>query len=244
MAPCRRGIGDIAAPAARRKAGSTVAREHGTRLGDQGAPQRARGGPRRVSPRHHCARHCQRDHQHSLSHRLALHAGDLRPGAAEPQCADADRSVDPRHRALRLSGASRPAARPRAGPHRPLARSEPERPGLSARSRSSRCEPARQSDGLQPLRDLDQIRNFLSSPGPLAFLDLPWMPFYIGICFIFHFWLGVAALIGRHHPDQLHDLHRDVHPRSRRRRRPNLPRGAMRWPRPRAATPRCSRPWG
>jgi ATP-binding cassette, subfamily C, bacterial PrsD len=53
-----------------------------------------------------------------------------------------------------------------------------------------------QSDGLQPLRDLDQIRNYLSSPGPLAFLDLPWMPFYIGICFIFHFWLGVAALTG------------------------------------------------
>src|SRR3954471_10686384 len=34
------------------------------------------------------------------------------------------------------------------------------------------------SDGLQPLRDLDAIRNYLSSPGPLAFLDLPWMPFY------------------------------------------------------------------
>jgi ATP-binding cassette, subfamily C, bacterial PrsD len=51
-------------------------------------------------------------------------------------------------------------------------------------------------DGLQPLRDLDQIRSFLSSPGPLAFLDLPWIPFYIGICFIFHFWLGVAALVG------------------------------------------------
>lgn len=51
-------------------------------------------------------------------------------------------------------------------------------------------------DGLQPLRDLDQIRNFLSSPGPLALLDLPWMPFYLGICFVFHVWIGVAALIG------------------------------------------------
>jgi PrtD family type I secretion system ABC transporter len=53
-----------------------------------------------------------------------------------------------------------------------------------------------QSNGLQPLRDLDQIRSFLSSTGPLAFLDLPWIPFYIGICFIFHVWLGFAALIG------------------------------------------------
>jgi len=51
-------------------------------------------------------------------------------------------------------------------------------------------------DGLQPLRDLDQVRNFLSSAGPLALLDLPWMPFYIGICFVFHFWIGIAALVG------------------------------------------------
>jgi PrtD family type I secretion system ABC transporter len=52
------------------------------------------------------------------------------------------------------------------------------------------------NDGLLPLRDLDQIRNFLSSTGPLAFLDLPWIPFYVGICFLFHVWLGVAALVG------------------------------------------------
>ena len=51
-------------------------------------------------------------------------------------------------------------------------------------------------DGLQPLRDLDQVRSFLSSPGPTAFFDLPWMPLYIGICFIFHFWIGVTALCG------------------------------------------------
>jgi ATP-binding cassette subfamily C protein len=53
-----------------------------------------------------------------------------------------------------------------------------------------------QGDGLQSLRDLDQIRSFLSGAGPLAFLDLPWIPFYIGICFVLHVWLGVAALIG------------------------------------------------
>jgi PrtD family type I secretion system ABC transporter len=51
-------------------------------------------------------------------------------------------------------------------------------------------------DGLQPLRDLDQIRGFLSGPGPMAFLDLPWIPFYIAICFLFHVWLGVAATVG------------------------------------------------
>lgn len=51
-------------------------------------------------------------------------------------------------------------------------------------------------DGLQPLRDLDQVRSFLSSGGPSALFDLPWMPIYIGICFVFHFWIGVAALVG------------------------------------------------
>src|SRR5262249_8691614 len=54
----------------------------------------------------------------------------------------------------------------------------------------------RSGDGLMPLRDLDQIRNFLSSPGPLALLDLPWMPFYLGICFAFHVWIGIAAVVG------------------------------------------------
>jgi ATP-binding cassette subfamily C protein len=51
-------------------------------------------------------------------------------------------------------------------------------------------------DGLTALRDLDQIRAFLSSGGPPAMFDLPWMPIYILICFIFHPWIGVAALIG------------------------------------------------
>jgi ATP-binding cassette subfamily C protein len=51
-------------------------------------------------------------------------------------------------------------------------------------------------DGLQPLRDIDQVRAFLSSPGPVALLDLPWMPFYIAICFLFHFWIGLTALVG------------------------------------------------
>ncbi len=51
-------------------------------------------------------------------------------------------------------------------------------------------------DGLQPVRDLDQVRSFLSSTGPTALFDLPWMPFYIGICFLFHFWIGMTALAG------------------------------------------------
>ncbi|TIR78136.1 MAG: ATP-binding cassette domain-containing protein, partial [Mesorhizobium sp.] len=51
-------------------------------------------------------------------------------------------------------------------------------------------------EGLQALRDLDQVSGFLSSPGPGALFDLPWMPLYVVICFLFHPWIGVAALIG------------------------------------------------
>jgi ATP-binding cassette subfamily C protein PrsD len=51
-------------------------------------------------------------------------------------------------------------------------------------------------EGLQPLRDLDAVRTFLSGPGPTAFFDLPWMPLYIGIVFAFHTALGVTATIG------------------------------------------------
>ncbi|WP_082537532.1 MULTISPECIES: type I secretion system permease/ATPase [unclassified Aureimonas] len=51
-------------------------------------------------------------------------------------------------------------------------------------------------DGLQPLRDLDNLRGFLSGQGPTAFFDLPWMPFYLGLCFAFHTWIGVTALVG------------------------------------------------
>ncbi|WP_246801187.1 type I secretion system permease/ATPase [Mesorhizobium amorphae] len=51
-------------------------------------------------------------------------------------------------------------------------------------------------EGLQALRDLDQVSGFLSGPGPAALFDLPWMPLYVVICFLFHPWIGVAALIG------------------------------------------------
>src|SRR5438046_78504 len=52
------------------------------------------------------------------------------------------------------------------------------------------------NEGLQPLRDLDNIRSFLSSLGPSAFFDLPWLPFYMAICFAFHVVIGLTALVG------------------------------------------------
>src|SRR6202051_5151854 len=52
------------------------------------------------------------------------------------------------------------------------------------------------NEGLQPLRDLDNVRSFLSSMGPGALFDLPWLPFYLAICFAFHVMIGVTALVG------------------------------------------------
>ncbi|MCF8706516.1 type I secretion system permease/ATPase [Rhizorhapis sp. SPR117] len=53
-----------------------------------------------------------------------------------------------------------------------------------------------QGESLQPVRDLDQIRNFLSSGGPLAFADLPWMVFFIVVLMLLHWALGLTVLIG------------------------------------------------
>lgn len=51
-------------------------------------------------------------------------------------------------------------------------------------------------ESLQPMRDLDQIRSFLSGSGPGAMFDLPWIPLYLGLCFLFHSWIGTTALVG------------------------------------------------
>jgi ATP-binding cassette subfamily C protein len=50
--------------------------------------------------------------------------------------------------------------------------------------------------GSLPGRDIDQIRSFLQSHGPTAFFDLPWVPVYAAICFLFHPWIGYAVLAG------------------------------------------------
>ncbi len=50
--------------------------------------------------------------------------------------------------------------------------------------------------GSEHLQDIDHIRGFFSSGGPSAFADLPWVPVYLAVCFLFHPLIGVTALIG------------------------------------------------
>jgi ATP-binding cassette subfamily C protein len=46
------------------------------------------------------------------------------------------------------------------------------------------------------VRDLDTVRAFLGNGGPTALFDLPWLPLYVAVCYLFHPWIGIAALVG------------------------------------------------
>ena len=63
---------------------------------------------------------------------------------------------------------------------------------------------------MQPIRDLDQIRGFLSGLGPTALFDMPFMPiFFIG-CFMIHPWLGCPVGPRRHHHHRPDAFDRDA----------------------------------
>ncbi len=49
---------------------------------------------------------------------------------------------------------------------------------------------------VQPLRDLDQLRGFLSGLGPTVVFDAPWMPLYLVVIYLLHPSLGILATVG------------------------------------------------
>ena len=53
-----------------------------------------------------------------------------------------------------------------------------------------------EGDGLQPVRDLDRVRSFLSGMGPAALFDLPWIPIYLVLIFMLHPSMGWFAIGG------------------------------------------------
>ena len=47
-----------------------------------------------------------------------------------------------------------------------------------------------------PIRDGDALRQFVSGSGPMALMDLPWLPVYLAVVFLFHPLLGWFAVGG------------------------------------------------
>ena len=47
-----------------------------------------------------------------------------------------------------------------------------------------------------PIQDLDVLRQFISGPGPISLLDLPWIPIYMVFAFFLHPLLGALTLLG------------------------------------------------
>jgi len=53
------------------------------------------------------------------------------------------------------------------------------------------------ADGeVQPLRDLESLRGFLTGNGLISFFDAPWTPLFLAIIFLLHPLLGLVALGG------------------------------------------------
>lgn len=69
-------------------------------------------------------------------------------------------------------------------------------PRVFGLSLTLQCRGKPGTDAAQPVRDLDTIRSFWSGAAPVAVFDLPWVPFYLAICFAFHPLIGLTTLAG------------------------------------------------
>ncbi len=52
------------------------------------------------------------------------------------------------------------------------------------------------SESLERGRDVDTIRGFLGSQGPVALFDLPWLPLYLIFVYVLHPYLGALVIAG------------------------------------------------
>ncbi|MEI4263059.1 type I secretion system permease/ATPase [Roseovarius sp. D0-M9] len=52
------------------------------------------------------------------------------------------------------------------------------------------------SEALERGRDVDTLRGFCGSQGPIAIFDLPWMPIFLAFVYFLHPWLGALTIAG------------------------------------------------
>jgi ATP-binding cassette subfamily C protein len=52
------------------------------------------------------------------------------------------------------------------------------------------------AEALERGRDVDTVRGFLGSQGPIALFDLPWMPLFLIFVYMLHPWLGALTASG------------------------------------------------
>ena len=68
-------------------------------------------------------------------------------------------------------------------------------PSLSALIRFGAAGLA-QAKAHRPTNDLEQLRLFAAGTGPIVLADLPWMPLFVGACFLLHPLIGWLVLAG------------------------------------------------
>lgn len=49
--------------------------------------------------------------------------------------------------------------------------------------------------GGQAIRDFDTVRTTMASPATAALFDVPWLPIFIIVGFLLHFWIGILAIL-------------------------------------------------
>jgi PrtD family type I secretion system ABC transporter len=59
---------------------------------------------------------------------------------------------------------------------------------------SARAQIAGDPSGAQPLRDLQQVQNFVASGAMPTLFDVPWTPVFLLLVWILHPWLGMVAV--------------------------------------------------